>query len=99
MLFTGPLPNPPPATLSVLCGANVPLFDAAIDAELVTPTGACIVAAVAAGAARWPEMVPQRCSYGSGTKEFRDRPNLVRLVLGTPIASRSSANAPSNVTV
>ena len=30
----------------------------------------------------WPEMVPERVVYGAGTKRFRDRPNLVRLVVG-----------------
>lgn len=80
----GPLPGPPPAMLSVICEARIPTFDAGTSAELVTPTGACIVAAAASEFCRWPSFAPERCSYGSGTKDFRDRPNLVRLVLGRP---------------
>jgi uncharacterized protein (DUF111 family) len=61
----------------------VPTFDAGIDGELVTPTGACLVGALHTGVARWPDMfVPSRCSYGAGTKRWPDRPNLLRLVLG-----------------
>lgn len=36
----GPLPNPPPATLGVIAAAGLATFDADIQAELVTPTGA-----------------------------------------------------------
>ena len=42
----GPLPSPPPAVLSCLCGSGVETHDAGADGEFVTPTGACIVAAL-----------------------------------------------------
>uniref|UniRef100_A0A7S0SK56 LarC family nickel insertion protein n=1 Tax=Mantoniella antarctica TaxID=81844 RepID=A0A7S0SK56_9CHLO len=87
----GPLPSPPPATVSCLCGAGVPTFDAGVDGELVTPTGACLVAALKTGVSRWPDMfMPSRCSYGAGTKRWPDRPNLLRLVLGERAGRPSS---------
>ncbi|MFQ6024157.1 MAG: nickel pincer cofactor biosynthesis protein LarC [Acidiferrobacterales bacterium] len=76
----GVLPLPAPATVECLRG--VPTYDAGIDAELVTPTGACLVATCARGYARWPEMRPEQVGWGGGTHELPDRPNLLRVVLG-----------------
>jgi len=76
----GVLPSPAPATL--LCLRNIPTFDAGVDAELVTPTGACLVAVTAADFSRWPSMASERTGWGAGTRELPDRPNLLRLVLG-----------------
>lgn len=89
----GPLPSPPPAVLSCLCGSGLETFDAGADGEFVTPTGACIVAALgtAGKSARWPAaFAPLRTAYGAGTKSWRDRPNLLRLVLGEVSCSTSS---------
>ena len=88
----GPLPSPPPAVLSCLCGSGLETFDAGADGEFVTPTGACIVAALGTEkkSTRWPaSFAPLRTAYGAGTKSWRDRPNLLRLVLG---ASRSASS-------
>ena len=82
----GPLPNPAPATLGILCAAKIPTFDAGCDLELVTPTGACLVAAAASGCCAWPDMVPASVGYGAGTRDLSDRANLCRVVLGEPWA-------------
>ena len=87
----GVLPLPAPATVTCLRGA--PTYEVALDAELVTPTGAAIVAASAARYARWPSMAPERVGYGGGTRELADRPNLLRLVLGTPTAAKPDPEA------
>ena len=79
----GPLPNPAPATIEILCASNTPTYDAGIDVELVTPTGACLVAAITAGSSRWPQMRPMCVAYGCGTKSFADRPNVLRVILGS----------------
>lgn len=78
----GVLPLPAPAT--VLCLRGVPTYDAEIDEELVTPTGAAIVSAVATRFARWPGLGPIVVGLGAGTKAFSDRPNVLRAVLGEP---------------
>jgi hypothetical protein len=48
---------------------------------MVTPTGAAIVAAVAQQQAM-PGFRIERVGYGAGTRSLRDRPNVLRLVLG-----------------
>jgi pyridinium-3,5-bisthiocarboxylic acid mononucleotide nickel chelatase len=76
----GRLPVPGPATLRLLHGFPVRMGDGA--AEMVTPTGAAIVAALAKPEAMPADLVVERIGYGAGDKEFADRPNLLRIVLG-----------------
>jgi len=75
----GPLPVPGPATTELLRGFATRFGDGV--SELVTPTGAAIVAALAQ-----PGVVPafriSAVGYGAGTRVLNDRPNLLRLVLG-----------------
>jgi pyridinium-3,5-bisthiocarboxylic acid mononucleotide nickel chelatase len=76
----GTLPLPAPATVELLSG--VPVIDAGIDEELVTPTGAAIVKAVATSFSGMPPMVVERSGYGAGDRVLPDRPNLLRLIIG-----------------
>ena len=62
----GTLPLPAPATVE--CLAGLATYDAGIDFELVTPTGAAIVGAHATGSQRWPSMAPERIGWGAGTR-------------------------------
>jgi uncharacterized protein (TIGR00299 family) protein len=82
----GVLPLPAPAAVECLVGFET--YDAGIEAELVTPTGAAIVAAHATGSVGWPRFVPERIGWGAGTKDLADRPNLLRAVLGSAPKSR-----------
>ncbi|MBN1652408.1 MAG: nickel pincer cofactor biosynthesis protein LarC [Deltaproteobacteria bacterium] len=82
----GALPSPAPATL--LCLRAIPTFDAGIDAELVTPTGACLVAATATAFSRWPSLASEKVGWGAGSRELVDRPNLLRVVLGSESETR-----------
>jgi uncharacterized protein (TIGR00299 family) protein len=79
----GWLPLPAPAT--VLCLRGMPTYEAGIEAELVTPTGAAIVATVASRVARWPSMAPERVGWGAGSNRLPDRPNALRVVLGSAL--------------
>ena len=76
----GALPLPGPATLELLKGLPVEWID--LDGETVTPTGAAIVATLGNGFGAAPAMTIERIGYGAGAKEFRGRPNLLRLVVG-----------------
>ena len=77
----GVLPLPAPATLALLDGA--PLVGVDTEAELVTPTGAAIAATMVDEWGLLPPLTLERVGYGAGTADFADRPNIVRLVLGT----------------
>jgi uncharacterized protein (TIGR00299 family) protein len=78
----GPLPVPGPAVVSLLAGRAVRFEDGG--AELVTPTGAALVAALTE-AGPVPPLRIEAVGYGAGTRELADRPNLLRLVLGTAV--------------
>ncbi|MEO6575097.1 MAG: LarC family nickel insertion protein, partial [Polyangiaceae bacterium] len=77
----GTLPLPAPATVSCLAGFET--YDGALEFEFVTPTGAAIIAANATHSSRWPTMSPERVGWGAGHANLRDRPNLLRIVLGS----------------
>ncbi len=75
----GLLPVPAPATAELLKG--FPVYGRDVDAELVTPTGAALLAALAEPAADAPPMTVEEVGYGAGS---RDLPwaNLLRVTVG-----------------
>ena len=75
----GRLPLPAPATIEILKG--YPVKKVEVEGELVTPTGASIVATLSSGIAAWPDGIVKAVGYGMGKSEFPDRPNLLRLIL------------------
>ena len=76
----GILPLPAPATLELLRG--IPVQGVDVDRELVTPTGAAIVAALGSEFGGFPSMTTTSIGYGAGTRDLAARPNVVRAVLG-----------------
>ena len=76
----GRLPLPAPATLELLRGA--PVYGVEVEAELVTPTGAALVAAAADTFGSLPRMTLETIGYGAGTRDLAELPNLVRVVIG-----------------
>jgi uncharacterized protein (TIGR00299 family) protein len=92
----GRLPNPPPAVLHCLTG--VPTVPAGVALELVTPTGAAIIATIATGFEAWVPMTPERVGLGAGVRDVPDRPNLLRAILGhTPLEARTLVELASNI--
>lgn len=86
----GRLPNPGPAALELLRG--FPIVPVDVDRELVTPTGAAILAALAHDPGRLPEMRLESIGYGAGEMDLGERPNIVRILVGTA-ASPGEADA------
>ncbi|HZV82368.1 MAG TPA: nickel pincer cofactor biosynthesis protein LarC [Geobacteraceae bacterium] len=80
----GRLPVPAPATAELLQG--LPIHWEIGPGERVTPTGAAIVAALARGSFMPPAMTVEGVGHGAGGKDFPDRPNILRLLLGTKAA-------------
>jgi uncharacterized protein (TIGR00299 family) protein len=79
----GRLPLPAPATVEVLKG--YPIKNVEVEGELVTPTGAAILAALSSGVSPASAIKIGRVGYGMGKKEFPDRPNLLRLALAETV--------------
>lgn len=76
----GRIPLPAPATIALLKG--VPVHDTGLPHELVTPTGAALVAGLAGSFGVMPSMMVEKVGYGVGTRDLPDRPNLLRIILG-----------------
>lgn len=77
----GTFPVPAPATMEILRG--IPLGQLDEPHELITPTGAAIVAEYAESFGLMPTMTVEKIGYGLGTRELAHRPNVLRAVLGT----------------
>jgi uncharacterized protein (TIGR00299 family) protein len=105
----GLMPVPTPGTLELLKG--VPLAPSKVEFELTTPTGAAILTSVVSNFVATPEMTVERVGHGAGTKDFLDRPNILRLMVGRanpdrqgggglhPVADASGSPESDTVTV
>ncbi len=78
----GRLPVPAPAVLQLLAMANVPIYNPALEGELVTPTGAAIATELASEFGDPPAMVLQTVGLGAGNRNL-PLPNMLRLWVGT----------------
>ncbi len=76
----GKYPVPPPAVAELL--RNVPIYSTEIEGELITPTGAAIISTVCDEFGAIPEMKISKTAYGAGTREYKDFPNVLRLMIG-----------------
>ncbi|MCE9608690.1 MAG: LarC family nickel insertion protein [Chthoniobacter sp.] len=76
----GTFPLPAPATLEILAG--IPLSQIDEPHELITPTGAAIVAEFGTAFGPMPKMKSEKIGYGVGTRHLDSRPNVLRAVLG-----------------
>ncbi|OLE89845.1 MAG: TIGR00299 family protein [Acidobacteria bacterium 13_1_20CM_2_55_15] len=80
----GIMPVPVPATADLL--RHAPIYQKHAQTELVTPTGAAILAAVVNRFGPMPAFSSDRIGYGAGTKQFPDFPNCLRLMIGEETA-------------
>ena len=76
----GRFPVPAPATADLLRG--VPTYSADPQMELVTPTGAALLRALAPTFGQQPAMRVQSIGYGAGTGNPKGFPNVLRLNIG-----------------
>ena len=76
----GVLPVPAPATANLLQGK--PTYSNGVQRELVTPTGAAIVAALCDSFGPQPAMNVSAIGYGAGTADLEGQPNVLRIMIG-----------------
>ena len=76
----GLYPVPGPATAILLEG--VPLSGIGADGERLTPTGAAILTSIASAWGGLPAMTLRAVGHGAGSRDFPERPNVVRAILG-----------------
>ncbi len=75
----GSMPIPAPAVVELLRGA--PMYSRGVPIELVTPTGAAILASTVEGFGEMPAMRTEAVGYGAGTVR-PDFPNVLRVLIG-----------------
>lgn len=77
----GKMAVPVPATSEIFSNSNVKFRQIEIDTELVTPTGAAIIAELATDFMPLPEMQVEKIGWGSGSKDLQI-PNVLKVYYG-----------------
>jgi uncharacterized protein (TIGR00299 family) protein len=78
----GTYPVPVPAVVEIARQADWSLQGGPIERELLTPTGAAILAHYADGVERLPAMEVTGSGYGAGGYDLPERPNVLRAIVG-----------------
>lgn len=86
----GVLPVPAPATARLVLGK--PTYSSGIQKELVTPTGAAIVATLCTSFGPQPPMSVTAIGYGAGTADLEGQANVLRLMIGEAATQHSAAS-------
>lgn len=86
----GVMPVPAPATAILLKG--MPLAKAPVSGELVTPTGAAILAAVVNEFTEQPEMTVESIGCGAGKRDPWEQPNVLRVLVGRKAAAHPTTD-------
>lgn len=91
MCAHGRFPVPTMATLEILGARGVPVNQCDEPHELVTPTGAAILAEFAEEFGLMSGVVAKRVGYGLGTRDNHTRPNVLRAVIGESTGEQGGA--------
>jgi uncharacterized protein (TIGR00299 family) protein len=89
----GRFPIPAPATLAILGARGIAVSQCEEPHELVTPTGAALLAELAETFGPMRNLIAEKIGFGLGTRDNQTRPNVLRAVLGS---SSTGAAAPSH---
>ena len=85
----GRFPIPAPATLEILGARGIPVSQCEEPHELVTPTGAALLAEFVEAFGPMQNLVAQKIGFGLGTRDNKTRPNVLRAIFGESIATTS----------
>jgi len=95
----GRFPVPAPATLEILAARGIALSQCDEPHELVTPTGAALLAELVENFGPLRGLAPRKIGYGLGTRENKTRPNVLRAILADPTDARAHDWETDTVTV
>ena len=84
----GVMPVPAPATAALVAGVSTYSDGPAV--ELTTPTGAAVATTLAESFGPMPAMKIAAIGYGAGDKDFKERANLLRIVVGEASAAQEA---------
>ena len=87
----GKFPVPPPAVTEILQSKNIPIYQTEMTGELLTPTGAAIIATICDDFGAIPEIEITKSAYGAGGREYKDFPNVLRLILGKSFNAKTQS--------
>jgi len=87
----GKFPVPAPATLAILGARKIPVSQCDEPHELVTPTGAALLAEFVESFGAMENLVAGKIGFGLGTRDNQTRPNVLRAVLGEALESSLQA--------
>jgi hypothetical protein len=88
----GRFPIPAPATLAILGAAGIGMTQCEEPHELVTPTGAALLAEFAESFGPMRGLIAEKIGFGLGARDNKTRPNVLRAVLGAAEAASTGAN-------
>lgn len=83
----GRFPIPAPATLNILGDAKIEITQCEEPNELLTPTGAALIAEFVEEFGPMRNLVAEKIGFGLGTRQNRTRPNVVRAIFGNSEAA------------
>jgi len=78
----GDIGGPAPASLEICARHRIPVSECSLAMELMTPTGAALLANLAGVVTRFPAMIPLRIGYGAGSIQNGSGSNILRVVEG-----------------
>jgi uncharacterized protein (TIGR00299 family) protein len=95
----GRFPIPAPATLSILGTRSIAVTQCDEPHELVTPTGAALLAELVQDFGPMRDLVAEKIGFGLGTRDNKTRPNVLRAILGKTAASKGKHDWESDTIV
>lgn len=79
----GKVSNPTTAVLEILKTTKIPVVGGPVDSEITTPTGAAMLFGLKVESIRfYPEFIIDKVGSGTGTKVFKNVPNILRICIG-----------------
>jgi uncharacterized protein (TIGR00299 family) protein len=97
----GRFPIPAPATLAILGARGIGVTQCDEPHELVTPTGAALLAEFVESFGPMSDLRAERIGFGLGMRDNKTRPNVLRAVLGrtgTPVSSARNSDKNKSAT-